>query len=90
MVWLPAGNALVAQTATPEPLIATPLQAAIGLPLDVNVTVPVGVTVDGATGVTVAVNVTAPLTVEGFAELVTAVDELPLVTVCVNEPELAP
>ena len=72
---LPTRSVLVSNVATPSMsgVVCT------GLPFTKNATVPVG-GVLGGTPATVAVNVTAPPNVLGFAELVTVVAEARMLT----------
>ena len=75
MLCVPAVRAAVEQAAVrvlPLPVRATAAQPAIEVPPSVKFTLPVG-----AFPVTVAVNVTLPPAVDGFAELATVVDDGP-------------
>ena len=84
---MPMAKAVVANVATPAARVPVP----IGLPPSRKVTVPVAVPVPGATAEIVAVKVTDCPRTEGFADEVTAVAELALLTTCglpVSEPVL--
>jgi hypothetical protein len=78
-VSVPLGKALVAQRAVREAVRTTAEQPLMGVPLEVNATVPVGT---GATdGATVAVNVTDSPGVEGFLPATTVVVDAAWLTV---------
>jgi hypothetical protein len=79
--WLPRASAAVASAAEPAESGALPSDVAPSK----NCTVPVA-----ADGVTVAVIVTLCPTTEGFGDVVTAVDELALVTLCVRTADVLP
>ena len=84
---MPTAKADVANVAMPPLKVPVP----IGLPPSRKVTVPVGVPAPGATADTVAVNVTDWPKTEGFADEVTVVEVLALLTTCglpVNDPVL--
>ena len=68
----------IAKVATPPLSVPVPRVT----PPSLKVTVPVGVPLAGAVAATVAVKVTDCPKTEGFADDVTAVAELPLLTTC--------
>ena len=84
---MPMPSAEVAKVATPAPFKApVPIEA----PPSRNVTVPVVVPAPGAAAETVAVNVTDCPNTMGFADEVTAVVVLSLLTVCVRGADVLP